>query len=100
MPKDAKGNKLTWKEYGIRWKQGVQQMTPYQQLQVQYRSTWIMIFGIVAGIIICCFSIKNLWWLMIILIGALGNTAVTQVGIYQRKKIFKNIMEENNELIK
>jgi len=100
MPHDKNGNKLTWKEYGIRWKQGVQTLNPYQQLIIQYRSTWIMIFGIVAGIIICCFSIKNLWWLMIILIGALGNTAVTQVGIYQRKKIFKNIMEENNELIK
>lgn len=101
MPKDAKGNKLTWKQYIARWKQGIQLMTPYQQLSIQYRSTWIMLFGIIAGIIICLFSIKTLWWLMIILVGALGSTATQQVGLYQRKNMFKKLMEANaNELIK
>lgn len=95
MPKDKQGNKLTWKEYIARWKQGIQNISPLQQIRVQIRSTWITLVGIVGGIIICLFSIATLWWLLLILIGALGNTIVQQIGLFQRKKIFDSFTTEN-----
>lgn len=91
MPKDKFGNELTWKEYIARWKKGIEGLTPLQQLRTQIKSTWIMLIGIVAGIIICLFNIKSFWWLLLILVGAFGNTSVQQIGLIQKFKIFKSL---------
>ena len=91
MPTDKEGNVLTWKEYGARWKKGIEGVTPLQQLKVQMQSTWIMLVGIVAGIVICLIAIKSYWWLLLILVGALGNTSVQQLGLWQKVKIFKQL---------
>ena len=58
--KDKKGNELTRKEFIERWKQGIQQVTPYQQVKMQLRSTYLMIVGFIAGIIATAFAIKTL----------------------------------------
>jgi len=88
---DKQGIKLTPTEFLKRWKKGLQGVTPLQQTQVQVKSTWIMIFGIMAGIVICIIGMDNLWWLLIILIGALGNTFVQQLGLWQKKTLLENI---------
>ena len=98
---DKLGNKLTYKEYISRWKKGIEGLTPLQQLKTQIQSTWIMLVGIVCGIIICFFSLDNLWWLLLILVGALGNTSVQQIGLLQKFKIFKDLEGGiENELVK
>ena len=95
MPKDKFGNQLTWKQYMDRWKNGIDKVNPYQQTLIQINSTYIMVFGILAGIVICIIGIKNLWWLLIILTGALGNTLVQLLGLYQKKNLLKLVFEEN-----
>ena len=85
--KDTQGNKLTPKEFLGRWKQGLQGVTPLQQTQVQIKSTWIMIVGIIAGIVISTIAIQTLWWLLVILVGALGNTSIQLLGLWQKKNI-------------
>ena len=59
MPKDKYGNKLTWKQYGERWKKGIEGITPYQQARTTYKSTYIIIIGIVLGIVYSIINIKH-----------------------------------------
>ena len=99
MPKDKLGNKLTWKEYMGKWKQGIEGITPMQQVVMQIKSTWIMVIGILLGIVMCIIGIRNLWWLMIILIGALGNTSMQLVGLIQKKRMLQ-AFEFNIDLMK
>ena len=93
---DTSGNKLNLKEFLERWRKGLRGVTPRQQTHVQVRSTWVMIVGILAGIIISIIGIKNLWWLLIILIGALGNTSVQLLGLWQKKNLLEK-MEQSLE---
>ena len=88
--KDKQGNKLTSKEFFARWKQGIEGITPAQQVKVQITSTRIMLFGIVAGLIVTFFTFKTLWWVSLILTGALGTTYVQYVGLLQKKRAMEN----------
>ena len=80
---------LGHKEFFKQWGKGIEGITPVQQLKSQITFTIITIIGILAGIIICSIGIKTLWWLLIILIGALGNTLVGLLGLYQKMKLLK-----------
>ena len=99
--RDKSGKWLTPKEFGQRWKKGVEGVTPEQQLYSQIVFTWITMIGLLCGITVSIFTFKNLWWLMIILLAGLGNTAVGLIGTYQRYKSVKEInklMEESQPI--
>ena len=93
MPTTKSGEKISWKEFMKRWKKGIEGITPYQQVKMTIRSTWIVVIGLVAGIVVSCFNLKNLWWLMIILVGGLFNTLIIQLGNYQKHKILKTMYD-------
>ena len=94
--KDKQGNALDTKDFLKRWKQGIEDITPLQQARVQYHNTWIIIVGIIAGMVFSAFTIKSLWWLLIILLGALFNTGVVQIGNYQKYKVLERMEESLN----
>ena len=93
-----------YKELGAKgfiekWKQGIQSVTPLQQLKAQLPSFLLIFLGVLFGIIV---SIKNhSWWLLIILIGALGINLMSFLSTYQRYLTLKNVQDEldniNNE---
>jgi len=87
--KDKEGNKLTAKEFFKRWKSGIECVTPLIQTNIQVHSTWIMVLGICLGIVISLFGFSKLWWVFIILVGALGNTLMQLVSLKQKQKILK-----------
>ena len=89
MPKDKFGTELNWKEYFSRWKDGINKVTPLQQIKLQINSTYIMLIGILGGIIISIIGVKTLWWLLIILSAAFINTSVQLIGLYQKKFTFE-----------
>ena len=93
MPKDKEGNKITWKEFGRRWKEGINGITQLQQTKMQLQSIYIIIIGILFGITICFLNIKNLWWLSIILIGGLYNSGVQLISLYQKINFLKYVEE-------
>lgn len=101
--KDREGNKLTFKEFLARWKTGLQAVTPLQQVVWQMWSTWIILIGIVCGIVISCFAFKQVWWLTIILIGAFFNTSVQMLGLWQKASLLKsftfNIKDIENDKV-
>lgn len=88
---------MNTKEFFTKWKEGIMKVTELQKIRQQIISTWIMIIGIICGIVIACFNFRGFWWLIIILIAALFNTVVGQLTLYQKKnwleKIEKSIQE-------
>lgn len=96
--KDKEGNKLTWKEFFSRWKQGIEGITPLQKLKTQLTATKIQLLGIILGIIATSIGYKYLWWVTIILIGALINTGVQYLGLKEQIKRIKNYEEDCEEI--
>jgi len=94
--KDKEGDKLTFKEFWGKWKDGVDNITPIQKLKTQITATRISLLGIFLGLIVTSIGYENLWWVAIILLGALINTVVQYLGlIQQRNSLLKH--EENCE---
>lgn len=89
MPRTKSGEKISWKEFGKRWKEGMQNVTPYQQSFIQLIGSGITIIGIIWGIL---FSILfKQYWLSTILTGALLVNAMQTLGIYQKYTSFKKV---------
>ena len=86
MPKTRTGEIISWKEFGTRWKAGIEGITPLQQLKSQIQGTYISLLGIIFGIIASSLSWKQYWWIIIILIGAFIVTASGLVGMKQKYK--------------
>jgi hypothetical protein len=89
--KDKEGNELSFKEFMARWKEGIEGITPLQQVKQQLNSTYIIMIGICAGFAISLSSFDNLWWLSIILFGAFINSLSQAVGLYQKKRALQNL---------
>ncbi len=87
MPRTKKGKKITWKEFMKRWGEGIEGITPMQQVKMQIQSTYIVIIGLLCGIVICLIGLSNLWWLLIILLGGLGNTLTQLIGMIQKRNM-------------
>jgi len=98
MPKTKLGEQISWKEFFARWKKGIDGVTPLQQTNIQVYSTIIMLVGIVAGIVITLFAIKSLWWLCLVLTGALGNTSVSLLGLWQKKNVLKRLYDPTDDV--
>ncbi len=94
------GAQLTLKQFFKRWGQGIEGITARQQKFTQLLGTWIVITGILAGIIInLLIRLENTWWwLEIILTGSLIISLVQLVGTYQSYKRLKMIDEEMKNL--
>lgn len=93
---DKQGNKLTFKEFMARWKKGLEGITPLQQTKTQLTGSYISLLGIVLGLIVCIIAYEKLWWVGIILVGALINTGATTIGVWQKKKQLQNIEDLMN----
>ena len=88
---DKNNNKLTYKQFMDKWKEGMKGITPFQQTRMQLNSTYIMLIGILCGFVITFFNLKNLWWLSIILGAAFFNTGVSALGLWQKKVALQTI---------
>jgi len=85
--KDKAGKKLTFKEFFSRWKQGVEGITPKQQVQSVLYGYWILVAGIIWGII---YSVATkMYWLSCMMVGALIINIFGLVGIIQKSAFIK-----------
>lgn len=89
--KDMKGDKLGFKEFMKRWKLGIEGITPLQQAKTNLMGTWIVISGILGGIIInALVRIGTQWiWIEVILVGSLIVTVMQMIGGLQKYWRFK-----------
>ena len=96
--KDKQGNKLTFKQFMKRWKDGVEGITPLQQTKTSLMSFPLIFGGIITGIIIMLF--RKEWWLLAILTGSLPLTSMQLLSMWQKYKQMKKINETMKELEK
>jgi len=92
--KDKEGKKLTAREFLARFKEGILGITPQQSNKTQIFGTRLILLGLFLGLFISIYAWRNLWWVAIILIGALINTGVQYLGLRQQNKLFKNIEDQ------
>lgn len=97
MPTDKQGNKLTYEQFFKRWKEGIKEITPKQKLRTQLIGTKISIVGLLSGLGVSIYAWENLWWVGIILMGALVNTSVQYLGFKQQLNQF-NKMDKYEEV--
>jgi len=96
--KDKQGKTLTSKEFINRWKEGIEGITPIQKLKTQMTAIRIQLLGIVLGLVVSYIAYENLWWVGIILIGALINTIVQYLGLSQQLKNLNKHEESCQEI--
>lgn len=92
---DKAGNKLTFKQFMSRWKEGMQNVTPLQQLKAQLPSFVLILVGVILGLIVS--FVNGTWWLFIVLIGVLGINAFSFLGTWQKYRMLKKLDEEIRE---
>ena len=95
--KNKKGEKLSFKEFIKHWQKGVEGITPLQSIKTQMGGTKITMLGMFLGLCVSIYGWRNLWWVGIILIGALLNTGIQFLGLRQQKKLLVNLEEQFKE---
>lgn len=87
--KDKEGKPVTTKEFIQRWKEGIKNITPIQQIQSLIVGSIIVLIGILWGLI---FSIiLKQWWLVIILIGSFIVSFWGLYGNWQKLLLLKKV---------
>ena len=61
----ASGEKITSKEYIKIWKEEIIKFGILSQTKTQIFSTWIIVIGLLAGLIISLMNFKDLFWLIL-----------------------------------
>lgn len=89
MPKTKSGEVISWKEFGSRWKRGIQAVTPLQQTGVMLFGYIISLIGIIWGIVFAIYF--KFWWLSVILLGSVIVTGTQLLGSYQRYLALKKM---------
>lgn len=100
--KDINGNKLSFKQFMSRWKKGIEGITPLQSARTNLLGTWIVISGILSGMIInALVRMKDQWWwIEIILLGSLILTIMQLIGGLQKYWRYKEIDKAMKEIQK
>ena len=77
-----------------KWKEGIANITPLQQLEASQKGNWVMIVGLVCGIVVTFFKLKDFWWIEIILFASLFNQSIGMLGIQQKINMIRNLEQE------
>jgi len=95
MPKTKAGEKITWSEFFKRWGKGIEGITPTQKLKTQLMGGRITLIGLFLGLLVSIYGWEKLWWVGIVLTGAILTTGVQYLGFKQQYIQLKNL--ENSE---
>ena len=96
--KDKEGKEVSLKEFITRWKEGISKVTPLQQTGSTIFFTYMMLVGILCGMIVAVLAWDKFWWGFIILLAAFGNTTVSLIGLNQKYAQLKQIYNQINEV--
>ena len=93
MPKLKTGEKISWKEVGKRFKQGVDNITPLQKLSNEIHGNYIILLGFIIASIMVIVTWKNIgpiaYGLILIFVGNTWTTLIRVLGMRQQLKFFK-----------
>lgn len=89
MPTLKTGEKISWKEAGARWKQGMKDMTAMQQSKISLFGNAFVLIGIIFGLYSTFVSAT--WWLFAILVGSFLLAGISTIGNYQKYVALKEV---------
>lgn len=87
--RDKSGKWIDAKEFFSRFKDGIEKITPLQQLQTQMFGMLLIFAGILFGLVVAFRS--ELWWLFIVLCGSMIVFISQVIGILQRYIVLKAV---------
>jgi hypothetical protein len=95
MPKIKRGERagetISWEEWFKLAKEGIANVTPLQQAKSERVGQVLNIIGILCGLVVMAFSLRQFWWIEIILLGSLLLTAIGLIGIQKKIKVLKEM---------
>ena len=77
-----------------RWRTGIEGVTAQQKIKVQLRGTQIILLGLGLGLFVSIYAWQRMWWVAIVLTGAIINTVIQYVSLLQQRMIFDNLEEQ------
>jgi len=93
--RDKAGNYLTFKEYMIRWKQGIENLTPLQKITNDIRGTFITLLGFIFSLFAVIWLREKIgllaYGLTLIFVGTSITTFFKWIGLRQQLKYFNEI---------
>ncbi len=102
MPKTKSGELISWKEYGRRWKVGMQNLTPIQRVSNDIGSSWVILIGFIASIIALLFFNKTFgvitWGLILIFLGNAYSNIVKLFSLYGQKNLYQDLEGQMEEI--
>jgi len=96
--KTRSGEKITLKQFWKKFWQGVDGITPLQQVKTTLMSFIPVFAGLIWGIVVTL--MMGTYWLSLILVGSLPITAIQFISNLQKYKRLKTINEQMRELNK
>ena len=89
--KDNAGEKVKTKDFFQRWKDGIEGISPLQQSRTSLMGNWIVLSGVLGGMIInALVRISTQWiWIEVILLGSLVLVVMQMIGGLQKYWKFK-----------
>lgn len=76
-----------------RFKEGLAMITPLESAQATQKGNWVMLIGLLCGIVVLFFKLSSYWWVELILFGGLFNQVVTMIGLQQKINMLKKMEE-------
>ena len=80
---------MNTKEFFKKWGEGIQKVTPLQQVKVMLIGNFIIMIGIILGLCVT-FAYKQ-WWIFTILVGTTITQGLGFLGTIQKYRAFKTI---------
>ena len=81
-------------EFLKRKKEGIVNIYPLSSAQATQKGNWVMFVGLLAGIIVMAFKIKQFWWVEIILCAGLFNHIIMMLGVQQKINLLSKLEQE------
>jgi hypothetical protein len=95
MPKTKEGEQISWKEFGRRWKSGIESLSPLQKLENESRGTFITTLGYLVALIAVIININKIgllaYGLILIFLGSLITSGLKWIALKQQLKFLKNL---------
>ena len=85
MIKDKQGKSYTFKEFMKKWKEGMEGITPVQQLKSNALGYYLVFLGEIVGVITAIWMKQ--WWLLIIMFGSIVLSVVAYIGNWQELQL-------------
>lgn len=105
MPKTKAGEVISWKEFFIRWRAGIEGMTPVQKMKSDYIGKITNFIGLVVSLFAVAYFFKQFpngylaLGLVLIFLGSAYSSFFTILALRQQIKLIENIDKEAEDKI-